>query len=74
VVFRDEELEALARAEPLTPDDVSRAVVAGALLREREVVVRRLRRMGADIIEASPEHVGSALLDRYLDLKRGGRL
>jgi uncharacterized protein (DUF58 family) len=49
-------------------------VVAGALLREREVVVRRLRRMGADIIEASPEHVGSALLDRYLDLKRGGRL
>jgi uncharacterized protein (DUF58 family) len=73
-VFRDDELEALVRAEPATPQDVSRAVVAAALLRERDAVVRRLRRMGAEIVEAAPDQAGGALLDRYLDLKRSGRL
>ena len=32
VVFRDEELEGMRRAEPQTPDDVSRAVIADMLL------------------------------------------
>ena len=40
VVFRDEELEAIATREPPTSaDDVSRAVIAAALLRERELVI-----------------------------------
>ena len=74
VVFRDQELEALAHAEPLSPDDVSRAVVAGALLKERQVVLTRLRRMGAEIVEAPLERVGVLLIARYLDLKRRNRL
>ena len=74
LIFQDEELEALARAEPKAAEDVSRAVVAGSFLREREVVIGRLRRMGADIVEAPAERAGPALLDRYLELKRGGRL
>jgi uncharacterized protein (DUF58 family) len=74
VLMRDAELEALARAEPLTPDDVSRAVVAGALLRERELVVLRLRRLGAEIVEAPVDRVGAELVSRYLDLRRRERL
>ena len=74
VVLHDEELESLSRAPPLSPDDVSRAVVAGSLLREREVVLGRLRRMGADIVEAQADRIGAALLDRYLAIKRSGRL
>jgi uncharacterized protein (DUF58 family) len=74
VVFQDEELEALAHAEPSAPEDVSRAVIAGVLLREREVVVGRLRRMGVDIVEAPAERASAALLDRYLELKRSGQL
>ena len=70
VVFRDEELEAMTRAEPRTPDDVSRAVIAHTLLREREVVVGRLRRMGVQIVDAPAAAIGPALLDGYLDLKR----
>ena len=70
VVFRDEELESLTRAEPLQPDDVSRAVIAQTLLRERDVVIGRLRRMGVQVVDAPIERVGAALLSSYVDLKR----
>jgi uncharacterized protein (DUF58 family) len=70
VIMRDDELESLTRRTPETSDDVSRAVVAAALLREREVVVERLRRMGVQILEAPAGRIGPALLARYLDLKR----
>lgn len=70
VVMRDEELEGMTGAEPHEPEDVSRAVVADTLLREREVVVNRLRRLGVQIVEAPAERLGPALLNAYLDLKR----
>jgi uncharacterized protein (DUF58 family) len=74
VVMRDEELEDLTRAEPLSPDDVSRAVVALSLLRERDLVVARLRRLGVDIVDAPASAIGTGLLDRYLEIKRRNRL
>jgi uncharacterized protein (DUF58 family) len=70
VVLRDEELEGLARLEPVGADDVSRAVTADALLREREAVITRLRRMGVKIVDAPADRIGPALLSAYLDLKR----
>ena len=70
VVMRDDELEDLQRQAPTNADDVSRAVVAAALLRERELVVTRLRRLGVQIVEAPADQIGPALLSRYLDLKR----
>jgi uncharacterized protein (DUF58 family) len=70
VVFRDEELEGLAAREPQTPDDVSRAVIAERMLKQREAVTTRLRRLGAQIVDAPAEALGSALLNGYLDVKR----
>jgi uncharacterized protein (DUF58 family) len=70
VIFRDQELESLVSAEPVEPEDVSRAVVAGALLRERELVSARLRRLGVHVLETSVERLGPAVLDAYIDLKR----
>lgn len=70
VVMRDEELEAMIAAEPLSPDDVARAVVAAALHRERDLVVARLRHMGVHIVEAPAEKIGPAILNAYMDLKR----
>ncbi|MBS0297559.1 MAG: DUF58 domain-containing protein [Proteobacteria bacterium] len=70
VVFRDEQLENLTDAEPETGDDISRAVIADALLREREVVIARLRRLGVQIVDAPAHRLGPELLSRYLDLKR----
>jgi len=70
VVLRDEELESIARREPNDADDVSRAVTAEALLRERDVVTGRLRRLGAQIVDAPADRLGPALISAYLDLKR----
>jgi uncharacterized protein (DUF58 family) len=70
VVFHDEELEALVEAEPEEPDDVSRAVIAAGLLRQREVVVSRLQRAGARLVDARAEDLGITLLNAYLDVKR----
>ncbi|HEY5290489.1 MAG TPA: DUF58 domain-containing protein, partial [Caulobacteraceae bacterium] len=70
VVFRDEELEAIAAREPAAPEDVTRAVTAAALLKNREVVIERLRRLGAQILDAPAARIGPALISAYLDLKR----
>jgi uncharacterized protein (DUF58 family) len=70
VIFRDEELEAIARREPVDPEAVSRAVTAEVLLRERDLVIARLVRMGAHIVDAPAAAIGPALLSAYIDLKR----
>ena len=70
VIMRDDELEGLERHAPDVVDDVSRAAVAAAMDHERQIVVERLRRLGAHIVEAKAGEIGPALLSRYLDLKR----
>lgn len=70
VVMQDDELEELADAEPEDSLDVSRAVAATALLRQRAVVINRLRRLGAFVVDAPHDAIGTRLLDSYLDMKR----
>jgi predicted nuclease with RNAse H fold len=45
-------------------------VIADTLLAERDVVFRRLQRMGVQIIETRPEQFGAELVSRYLQIKR----
>ena len=54
----------------ITPEDVTRSVIAGSLLAERELVFRRLQRMGVQIIETTPEQFGGVLISRYLQIKK----
>ena len=68
--FEDEQLMDMINAEPLTADLVSRAVIADGLLRERELVLRKLERMGVQVIETRPERFSADLVSRYLDIKR----
>lgn len=70
VVMRDAELADIAQGRPEDPADVSRAVTASALLRERAIVIARLRRMGAHVLEAPHDQIGTRLVDRYVMLKR----
>jgi uncharacterized protein (DUF58 family) len=70
ILFRDEELERFAEAEPEAPEDVTRAVTAFSLLRQRRLVVTRLKRMGVHVVEASHDEAGPALVNAYVDLKR----
>ena len=70
VVLRDEELEGFIAAEPVEPDDISRAVTAASLLRERRLVLTKLRHLGVHVIEAASNEAGPALVSAYLELKR----
>jgi uncharacterized protein (DUF58 family) len=70
VVLRDEELEAIVDRAPETADDVTRAVTAAALLRDRKVVLVRLQHLGVHVIEAEYDRVGERLVAGYVDLKR----
>ena len=70
VVLRDDELEGFAGAEPIVPEDISRAVTAASLLRERRLVITRLRHLGVHVIEAPAAEAGPAVVNAYLDFKR----
>ena len=70
ILFRDEELESLVETEPVEPEDVTRAVTAAALLRERRLVVSRLRRLGVHVLEAKHDQAGPTLVNAYVDFKR----
>lgn len=70
VVLRDEELESIVDHPPQTPDDVTRAVTAAGLLKDRLLVLTRLRHLGVHVIESEYDRVGDRLVEGYVDLKR----
>lgn len=72
--FHDAALENLIDTPPQTPEDISRAVIADTLLMERELVFRRLQRLGVQIIETDPERFSARLVSQYLDVKQRGLL
>jgi len=70
VVLRDEELESIADAMPARPEDVTRAVTAAALIRDRRLALNRLQHLGVHVIESEYDRVGERLVAGYVDLKR----
>ena len=68
--FEDEQLAEMIEAEPVTADLVSRAVIADGLLKERELVLRKLEHLGVQVVETRPERFSADLVSRYLDIKR----
>ena len=70
VTFRDAEMEEIAEAEPVSATDVARAAIAHDFLRDRRVVLERLRRLGILCLESPGQVIGPALVNRYLAIKR----
>jgi len=70
VVLRDEELEAIVDKAPATSDDITRAVTAAALLKDRLLALTRLRHLGVHVIESEYDKVADRLVQGYIDLKR----
>lgn len=70
VTIRDAELEGLMQAEPMALTDVSRAVIAYSLQTEKELVLSRLQRLGAEIVNARADELGPEILNRYIALKQ----
>jgi len=74
VAFRDEVVEDLLAVKPAQPEDVTRAVFANRLSMQRERVLAQLRRQGVEVLEAPTEALATAMVMRYLALKRADRL
>ncbi|HEV7506012.1 MAG TPA: DUF58 domain-containing protein [Thermoanaerobaculia bacterium] len=74
VALQDPGLADIAAQPPKGILELNRAVVAGGLLRDREVVLRRLRRLGIYPIDAAPGQVSPRLINAYLDIKRRERI
>ncbi|WP_432768502.1 MAG: DUF58 domain-containing protein [Sphingopyxis sp.] len=74
VVIRDEEVEAEERRGPDTAADITRSNVAAAMLRDRQLVIARLQRLGVDVIEVPADAMGASAVDAYLGIKRQGSL
>jgi uncharacterized protein (DUF58 family) len=70
VVLRDEELEAIVETVPRNADDVTRAVTAAGLLKDRRVVISRLQHLGVHVVESEYDKVSARLVQSYLELKK----
>ena len=74
VTLTDTEIEGLLAAQPDDVGAIGRAVAADGLLRQRDTVLARLRQLGVDVIQVPWEQLGFAVIDRYLAIKRSGRI
>ena len=74
VTMVDEELSSLATAPPDDMQNLSMAVSADGLLRQRALVLGKLRGIGVDVIEAPWDRIGTRMLDAYLAIKRKGSI
>ncbi len=74
VVLADGELDHAAHRVPVTAEDVAAATLAADLLRDRRIVLTRLRRMGAIVMEAPAEGLATGVLEQFIRIKRRGML
>jgi uncharacterized protein (DUF58 family) len=70
VSLRDPTPDALALAPPSGLEALQSAVVAAELVREREVVVKRLRRLGVQCLDTAPGDISARLINCYLEIHR----
>jgi len=69
ITLRDSELVKLADQMPDTIEDVYQKAVAGQLLLEQQNTLNRLHQSGVLILDAAPENLSVAAVNRYLELK-----
>ncbi len=74
VVIRDDEVEEEERRRPESAADITRSNVAAAMLRDRQLVIARLQRLGADVLEVPADAMGAGVVEAYLGIKRAGSL
>jgi uncharacterized protein (DUF58 family) len=74
VTLRNPEVDAVAALRPETTRDAFRKAAAEELLRAREEALGRMRRAGVLVLDVPPERAAYAVVAKYLELKRRGRL
>src|SRR5205809_853308 len=74
VTLQNPELNQVAAMRPAVAPDAFRKAAAEELLRAREEALGHMRRAGVLVLDVPPERAAEAVVAKYLDLKRRGRL
>lgn len=74
VTLRNPELDAVAGSRPATVGDAYRKSAAEELLRARDDALSYMRRSGVLVLDVAPQRAAQAVVQRYLELKRRGRM
>ncbi len=69
VALRDPGIERIANGTPDTLTDVANSVAAAEMLKERDLVMERLSRLGVFVINTRPEQLTAELITTYLNIK-----
>lgn len=74
VTISDPELHEMARRHPHSSADMYRQVMAGQILRDRQLLLERLKREGVETLDVPATHLSPEVVDRYLQLKNRGQI
>jgi len=74
VTLKNPELEHAAALRPAAAHDAFRKAAAEALLGAREQALGHMRRAGVLVLDVPPDRAAQAVVAKYLELKRRGRL
>jgi len=70
LVLEDASLQATAHSLPANRAELCRTLVATELVQDRARLIRDLRHLGALVTETTPEGIGEAAVNAYLEVKR----
>jgi len=74
VTLRNPEVDRVAEAVPVGVADAYRKAAAEDLLAARGAALSEMRRTGALVLDVDPDNLSTAVVEKYLQLKRHGRL
>ncbi|MDR2095611.1 MAG: DUF58 domain-containing protein [Treponema sp.] len=74
VSLREQEAEDIAHRQPATPDEGLETAAAFSYLNARRRLYRLWEHSGLLTLETSSAHLSGALINRYLEVKRSGKL
>lgn len=69
VAFRNTALDRLISRDATTPEEAAASLIGDGLMREREIVLKRLQRMGVNVIDANADTLNMKVLNTYMMLK-----
>lgn len=72
--LRERILDELDQGEPTTPDDALTTAATHLYLQQRDRALNLLRHQGVIVLDTPADKLAIGLVNRYLDIKRSGRL
>jgi len=69
VAFRNTALDQLITQDAENSEEAAASLIGDGLMREREIVLRRLERMGVNVIDANADTLNMKVLNTYMLLK-----